>query len=579
MVNDEIAKIFYEIADFLEMEGVAFKPYAYRKAALSLEALNEDIGQIYNRGGEEAVEKVPGVGKSIAEKIVEYLKTGTIKYWQQYKKKYPINILEITAVEGIGPKMVKQLYEELGIKNLRDLKRAAKSGKIRNLENFGEKTEKNILQGINFVSRSRGRFLLNQILPYVNEIEEKIKKIKGVKKVNVCGSVRRMKETIGDIDFLVEAESPELVMDFFCSQPGIVKIWGKGPTKSSIRLREGFDVDLRIVPGDSYGSALQYFTGSKEHNIHLRKIAIEKGFKLNEYGLFKGRKKVAARTEEGIYAALKMACPPPEIRTDRGEIEASLLEFQGKKALPRLVELKDIKGDLHCHSSWDGGKNTILEMALAAIDKGYEYLGITDHTKFLKIENGLDEARLKAQRKEIDKLNQKFKVKGMSFKILQGAETNILKDGSIDIKDSALKKLDYAIAGVHSNLKLRREEMTNRIIKAMKNPYINIIAHPTGRVLKKRDSYQIDMEKIFRAAKETGTILEINSCPERLDLNDVNIREAISRGLKLVINTDSHQKQHLDNMIFGVSQARRGWAEKKDIINTYLLDGLLKILH
>ena len=572
MKNQEIAKMFYEIADYLEMEGIQFKPYAYQKAALALEGLEDDIGEIYKKGGEKAIKEIPGVGESIAQKIIEYLKTGRIKYYQDYKKKYPIDMKELTSVEGLGPKMVRDLYKILKIKNLEDLEKAAREGKIRNLPNFGEKTEKNILQGIKFLKRTKGRFLLGDILPRVREIEGNLKNLKEVEKINVCGSVRRMKETIGDVDFLVATKNPEKVMNFFCSQPGIIKIWGKGPTKSSIRLKEGFDIDLRVVPRKSYGSALQYFTGSKEHNIHLRKIAINKGFKLNEYGLFKGSKMVAGKTEEEIYRVLGMKCPPPEIRENQGEIEAAM-----KGKLPKLIQLEDIKGDLHSHSDWDGGNNSILEMAEAAMARGYEYLGISDHTKFLKIEHGLDERQLTQQRKEIDRLNKKFQGKGFRFQLLHGAETNILNDGSLDIKDEALKKLDYVIAGVHSNFRMPKERMTERIIKAMKNPYVKIISHPTGRILKRRDEYQIDIDKILRAAKETNTILEINSFPERLDLNAVNIKRAIEFRVKLVINTDSHHKDQLNYMEYGVSQARRGWAEPSDIVNTYHIGKLEKV--
>ncbi|MBZ9572855.1 PHP domain-containing protein, partial [Patescibacteria group bacterium] len=343
------------------------------------------------------------------------------------------------------------------------------------------------------------------------------------------------------------------------------------------RLKEGFDVDLRVVPRKSYGSALQYFTGSKDHNIQTRKIAQAKGLKLNEYGVFKGKKQVAGKTEEEIYKILGMKCPPPEIRENRGEIEAAIREAHGKpNGLPKLIEIKNIKGDLHCHSKWDGGANSILEMAKTAMKMGYQYLGITDHTKFLRIEHGLDERKLAQQRKEIDKLNSKSQMSNVKFKVLQGAETNILNDGSIDINDEALKKLDYAIAGIHSNIKMARDKMTQRIIKAMKNPYIKIISHPTGRILKRRDEYQIDIDKVLRAARETKTILEVNSYPERLDLNDVNIKRAIEFGIKLVINTDSHRKDQLRFMEFGIAQARRGWAEKKDIINTQPLEKLLK---
>ena len=362
-------------------------------------------------------------------------------------------------------------------------------------------------------------------------------------------------------------------MDFFVSLPGIIKIWGKGTTKSSIRMKQGFDVDLRAVPKKSYGSALQYFTGSKEHNIVTRKIAINLGLKLNEYGLFKGSKMIAGETEEEIYKILGMQWIPPELRENRGEIEAAL-----ENKLPELIELKDIKGDLHCHSKWDGGKNSIEEMAKAAMARGYQYLGISDHTKFLRIERGLDERQLAWQRKEIEKLNLQLTTNNLQLRILHGCEANILNDGSIDIKDEALKKLDYAIAGIHSNFKMPKKKMTERIIRAMKNPYIKILAHPTGRIIKRRDEYQVDFDKILRAAKEFNVILEINSHPERLDLNDQNIKLVKEIGLKLIINTDSHHIDHLRYMEFGVAQARRGWAKKKDIINSQSLNKILKSL-
>lgn len=584
MKNQEIAQIFREIADFLEMEGVQFKPYAYQKAALTLESLEEDLEKIYQQKGTKALEAIPGVGKSMAEKIEEYLKTGKIKYYEDLKKKTPIKMEEIVAVEGMGPKKAKVLYQKLGVRNLKDLEKAARTHKIAPLPGFGEKTEKNILEGIEFLKRSKGRFLLGDILPKVKEIIEELSSLKEVKRLEVAGSLRRKKETIGDVDLLVISQKPEKVMDYFCSLAGVVKIWGKGKTKSSIRLKEGFDVDLRVIPEKSFGAALQYFTGSKEHNIATRKIAIAKGLKLSEYGLFRGKKMIAGREEKEIYKALGMDWIPPELRTNRGEIEAAL-----KHKLPKIIGYKDVKGDLHCHikwkGKWDGGANTIEEMAQTAREMGYEYFGIASHTKFLKIEHGLDERQLELRNKYIDKLNSKFKSnpprsrqrreQNSKFRILKGCEANILKDGSIDIKDEALKKLDYAIAGIHSNFKMKKEEMTERIIRAMKNPHIDIISHPTGRILKRRDEYQIDFEKILRAAKETGTILEINSFPDRLDLNDQNIRRAKEVGVKMIINTDSHHRDQMRFIEFGIAQARRGWAEKKDIINCWPLEKLL----
>jgi len=571
MNNQELAQIFYEIADFLEMEEVSFRSIAYQKAAIALEGLEKDVEEIYEAGGTRVLEKIPGIGKSIAEKIEEYLKTGKIKYYRELKKKTPVNIKELTAVEGIGPKTIKVLYQKLGIKNLKDLEKAAKAHKIAPLFGFGEKTEKNILEGIAFLKRSRGRFLFGDILPIVKEIEKKLRSLKEVKQVSVAGSVRRKKDTIGDVDFLITTKNSEKVMDFFVSLPGTVKIWGKGRTKSSIRMVQGFDIDLRVVPEKSYGSALQYFTGSKEHNIATRKIAISRGLKLNEYGVFRKEKMIAGWKEIGVYRALGLPWIEPELRENRGELKAAL---EGK--LPKLIKLEDIKGDLHCHSDWNGGKNSILEMAETAIERGYQYLGISDHTKFLRIEHGLNEKQLSRQRKEIDGLNEGFKKQNLTFRILQGAETNILNDGSIDIKDEALKKLDYAIAGVHSGFKMPREKMTERIIRAMKNPYIKIISHPTGRILKRRDEYQVDFNKILRAAREFRVVLEINSHPVRLDLNDIYTKKAIEAGVKLVINTDSHHKDQLRYIEFGIAQARRGWTEKKDVINTRSLEKIFK---
>jgi len=571
MKNQEIAEIFYAISDYLKMGKVDFKPYAYERVAVVLETLEEDVEEVYKRGGLRALEDIPGVGKSIAAKIEEYLKTGKIKFYERLKKKTPINLEEIISVEGMGPKKAKLLYEKLGVRNLKDLEKAAKGGKIAPLFGFGEKTEKNILEGIEFLKRSKGRFLLGDILPKVREMQEKLKSLKEVEKIDVAGSIRRMKETIGDVDLLVISKKPKKIMDFFVNLPEVVKVWGKGATKSSVRMEEGFDVDLRVLPKKSYGAALQYFTGSKEHNIALRKIAIDRGLKLSEYGLFKGSKLIASRTEEEIYKKLGLEYPASELREDQGEIEAAL----GKK-LPKIIGYKDIKGDLHCHTDWDGGANSIEEMAQKAQELGYQYLGISDHTKFLRIEHGLNKKQLAQQRREIDKLNSEFRNHNLEFRVLQGAETNILNNGSIDIDDEALKKLDYAIAGIHSSFKMEKSKMTERVIRAIRNPNIDIISHPTGRILKRRDEYQIDFDKILRAAKEFKVILEINSIPERLDLNDQNIRRAKEAGVKMVINTDSHHADQMRFIELGIAQARRGWAEKGDIINTCFLRELLE---
>ncbi len=571
MKNQEIAKILREIGNYLKTEEVKFKPYAYKKAAITLETLEKDVSQIYKEGGLEALKKIPGVGESIAKKIEEYIKEGKIRYYQKIKKELPVATEELTKVEGMGPKKARKLFEKLGVRNLEDLEKAAKEGKIRNLEGFGKKTEKNILQGIKFLEKSKGRFLLGDILPTAREIKEKLKRRKEVKRVNLAGSLRRMKETIGDVDILVVSKTPQKTMDFFVSLPGVMKVWGKGKTKSSVRTKQGFDMDLRVIPQKSYGAALQYFTGSKEHNIHTRRIAIDKGLKLSEYGVFRGKKQIAGKKEKEVYEAIGLSLIPPEMRLNKGEIEAAQ-----RGELPQVIGYDAIRGDLHCHSKWDGGNNSISEMVKIAQKMGYEYLGISDHTKFLKIEHGLDEKELTQQRKEIDKLNKKFESQSKKFKILQGAETNILKDGRVDINDKALRKLDYAIAGIHSHFKMKEKEMTERIIRTMKNPNINIISHPTGRILKRRDEYKINFNRILRAAKEYNVILEINSFPERLDLNEKNIRKVRNAKVKMVINTDSHHKDQLRFIEFGIGQARRGWATPEDIINTRSLKQLLK---
>ncbi|MBD3208079.1 MAG: DNA polymerase/3'-5' exonuclease PolX [Candidatus Nealsonbacteria bacterium] len=573
MENKKIAQIFYLISEHLEMEGVPFKPQAYQKAALVLEDMERDVKDIYEESGIEGLRKIPGVGESIASKIKEYLETGKIKYYEKLKKKAPLDLEALTAVEGLGPKRIKDLYEKLDIRNIEDLEEAAKKRKIAPLFGFGEKTEKNILQAISFLKKSKGRFLLGDILPTAQEIKEKLAGLKEVKKIDIVGSLRRKKETIGDLDFLIISSQPDKVMDFFVSLSGVVKVWGKGETKSSVRMEQGFDVDVRVIPPESYGAALQYFTGSKQHNIATRRIAISKGLKLNEYGLFKDEKRIAGETEEKIYKALGMEWIPPEMRRDEGEIEAAL---EGK--LPKLLKTEDVKGDLHCHSSWNGGENSIKELAEKAQELGYQYLGIADHTKFLRIENGLDEEQLSKQREEIEKMNSSFKQKGSSFRVLQGAETNILNDGSIDIENEALSKLDYVIAGIHSKMKMTEKEMTERIIRAMKNPQVDIISHPTGRLLKKREEYKVDFAKILRAAKEFNVYLEINSYPQRLDLYAPYIKRCKQEGVKMVINTDAHQTSQMRYMELGVAQARRGWAEKDDIINTLPISKLTKAL-
>ncbi|OGZ65086.1 MAG: DNA polymerase III [Candidatus Staskawiczbacteria bacterium RIFCSPHIGHO2_01_FULL_36_16] len=571
MKNQEIAKIFQSLANFLESEGVAFKPYAYQRAALSLDTLNEDVGEIYKKGGVKALLEISGIGKAMADHIEEYLKTGKIKHYENYKKKLPIKIDELVRVEGMGFKKAKILYQKLGIKNLKDLEKAAKAHKIAPLFGFGEKTEKNILQGLEFLKRDKGRFLLGKILPTARNVVEKLKNLKEVEKISLAGSVRRRKETIGDVDILVVSDKPSKIMDFFVKLEGVEKVWARGPTKSSVRMKDGFDIDIRIVPQKSYGSALQYFTGNKDHNVATRRIAMSKGLKLSEYGVFFGKKQIAGRTEKEVYEAIGLPYIEPELRENEGEIEAAL-----KGELPKVVELKDIKGDLHCHTAASDGQNSIEEIVRKAEEFGYEYIGISEHTGSLAIAGGLDGKRLLAQHEQIEKIRKKFKSRGSKIVILHGCEVNIIANGNLDIKDEVLSKLDYVIASVHSSMKMPKVEMTKRLIKAMKNPNVDIIGHPTTRMIGKRDEIQLDFDKILEVAKETGTILEINAQPIRLDLRDIYIRRAKNEGVKMIINTDAHQKEQLNLMEYGVSMARRGWAEKKDIINTLPVEKLLE---
>lgn len=568
MINRQLAQIFSEISDYLRMEKMSFRPFAYQRAALALVSLKEDAAKIYQEGGVKALEEISGIGQSLALKIEEYIQTGQIKYFEQLKKRTPIDLKAIINLEGVGPRRAKILYEKLGVKTVKALEKAARQRKIAKVPGFGPQSEKNILQAVAFSQRHQGRFLLGEVLPVVEEMIREISCINGVEKVQTAGSLRRQKETVGDADILVVSSQPRAVMNFFTSWPDAVKIWGQGQTKSSIRLSQGFDVDLRIVPGKSYGAALQYFTGSKEHNIALRQLAMKQKLKLNEYGLFRGRKMMASNTEEKIYQALGLDWVPPELRESRGEIELAR-----QSRLPQLIVRSDLQGELHCHSDWDGGQDKILDLARAAQKMGYRYLGIADHTQFLRIEKGLDEKGLLAQHREIAKLNKKLS--RSKFTILHGCEANILRDGSLDIKDEVLRQLDFVIAGIHSSFKLSKEDMTERMIRALRNPNLDIISHPTGRLLLKRDEYEIDFEKVLAAAKEFGKVLEINSSAARLDLDGPRVRLARERGVKLVINTDSHQLSQLDSIDLGVGQARRGGAEKKDVVNCWPLEKLL----
>ena len=571
--NAEVAKVLREIGEYLEMQGVAFKPRAYEKAADAVAGSGEQVSEIYEKGGLKTLEEIPGVGASIAEKIEELLKTGRLKYYEELKKKTPVDLGNLVQIEGLGPKNIKKLYENLKIKNLDDLEKAARAGKIRRLESFGEKSEERILKGIEFLKKSGGRAVLGFIMPVVRNIEERLKSLGEVEKVAVCGSIRRMQETIGDIDILVTSKKPRSVIDYFAAMPEVEHVYGKGETKTIVRLKIGLDADLRVVEPVSYGAAVQYFTGSKEHNIALREIAIKKGYKLNEYGLFSsggGDRMIAGRDEKEIYEKLGLMWMPPELRTDSGEIEAAKT---GK--LPKLIEYGSLQGDLQIQTDWTDGKNSIEEMARAAVSLGLEYIAITDHTERLAMTGGLDKKKIVKQWAEIDKIQRKL---GGRIKILKGTECDILKDGSLDLPDKVLAKLDVVGVAIHSRFNLSRRDQTERVKKAISNKHVHIFFHPTGRIIGRREAYEINMDEITETAKKTGTVLEIDAFPARLDLKDEHIRKCVAAGVKMSIDSDAHSVSHFQYLEFGIAQARRGWAERNDIINAWPLEKMRKFL-
>lgn len=571
MENSEFAKIFWEIAEFLELkEENPFKIRAYRKAAQNIESLSENLESVYKRGGLEALEAIPGVGERIAGKIEQIIKTGKLDLHERLIKEFPKGFIEMVDTPGLGPKTAVLLYKKLKIDSIEKLEAAIKAGKLRNLPGMGAKKEENILKGIKLKKKIKGRFLLAEALNFVEPIVEVLRKLKEVDQILPAGSLRRYKETVGDIDILVTSKKPEKIMDTFTSLPQIDRILAKGPTKSSVILKNGLQADVRVVDPSSFGAAAHYFTGSKQHNIQIRTLAVKKGLKISEYGIFKGKKKIGGKEEIDVFKSVGLPFIPPEMREGTGEIEAAK-----KGKLPKLIELKDIRGDLQMHSKWSDGNNTIEEMAKYGKKLGYNYIAITDHSKAVRVAGGMNEKEVLKQIKEIDKTNAKLK----GIKILKGIEVDILADGSMDLSDSVLKELDVVVAAVHSRFKMPKAEMTKRIIRAFKNKYVNILSHPTGRIIGRRDPYEIDMEEIIRAAADTGTYLEINAYPQRLDIDDIHCRRAKEEGVLISIDTDSHLDNQLENMKFGVAIARRGWLEKKDVINTLPLDKLLKKLY
>jgi DNA polymerase (family 10) len=568
MKNQEIAKIFRQIADILEIKGEnPFRIRAYQRAAQNIESIPEDIEILIK---EDKVKSIPGIGKDLEEKIKEIASKGRLQFLEDLKKDIPQSLLDILNIPGVGPKTAKLLHEKLGIRDIVMLERMAHAGKIRQLPGIREKTEENILRGIELLKRGQDRMDLKTATDVADSFVRELKKIKEVKKIDAAGSLRRMKETVRDIDILVSSKKSEKVMSFFTTLPDIKNVIARGPTKSSILTKDDIQVDVRVIEDTSYGAALMYFTGSKEHNIKLRQLAIRKGFKLNEYGIFRKDKKIAGKTEEEMYKTLGLPYIIPELREDRGEVEAAL---EGR--LPKLVDSTDIKGDLHVHSNWSDGGSSIEEVVLKARNMGYEYIAITDHSQGLKIAGGLDKEKLKQKSKEIERLTRKYK----DIKILFGTEVDIDSNGELDYSDDMLREMDIVIAAVHAGFKQSKEKLTRRIIKACQNRHVQIIAHLTGRLWGAREAYEVDLEEIFKACKDTGTMLEINSFPQRLDLSDINCRMAKDFGVRFAINTDAHIADQLDLMRFGVSVARRGWLEKKDIINTLGFDRLKSSLN
>ena len=566
----KVVRIFNEMADFLSIKGEnPFRVRAYQKAADALEHLSGDLEALYHQG---KLQNIAGIGKGMLEKIETILEIGKLPAYEELKKEVPESLRELLFIPEMGPKTVKVLYEKGNVKNIEDLEKFVQSHKLRNLPGMGAKTEENILRGINLYRSSKGRILLGKALPLAKRVITELKSSVSpdIERISPAGSLRRGKETIGDIDILVSSSNSSPIMDAFTYLSFVEEVLAKGKTKSSILTYDGLQIDLRVVSPDSFGAALQYFTGSKSHNINLRERAIRKGLKINEYGVFTQKgEKLAGRNEEDVHASLSLPLIPPELREDRGEIEAG-----EKGEIPELLKEEGIKGDLHIHTKASDGANSIEELIGRAKQKGYEYIAITDHSTSLKIAGGLSEDRLLQQINHEEGINSRLK----GFKVFAGSEVDIRKDGSLDYPDEVLKKLDIVIAAVHTSLKQDKKTMTDRVIKALCNPFVRIFAHPTGRLLGEREAYSIDLDKVLQVAQEKNIWIEINAQPQRLDLADLWIKEAKKRSIKLVINTDAHHLSNLDFMPFGVITARRGWLEKEDVVNALSLSEFLTSL-
>ncbi|HWP31790.1 MAG TPA: DNA polymerase/3'-5' exonuclease PolX [Fimbriimonadales bacterium] len=570
--NYEVADIFDRVADFLELlDENPFRIRAYRNAARVVRGLATPLWKLIEEGAD--LDKLPGIGKDLAGKIQEIVKTGTLTQLHELQAKLPPSLVQLMELPGLGPKKAMALYRELKIETVEQLKEAAQAGKIAGIRGFGKKTEENILQSIEQFQKQSGRFLLSEADQHVVPLLEYMRKAPGIERVEAAGSYRRRKETVGDIDILAIGKQADSIVEHFTKYPKISKVLAAGGTKATVILGSGLQVDLRVLPRESYGAALCYFTGSKEHNIALRKLALEKNLRVSEYGVFKLKGKrqtgtmIAGKEEKDVYAALGLAWIPPEMRENNGEIELA-----AKNALPKLIELDDIRGDLQMHTKWSDGKNTIEEMVEACIELGYEYMAISDHSKALAMTKGLGPKELKQQFKEIAKVQKKHP----KIKILRSLEVDIHADGTLDLDDESLAALDLVVVSVHSRFNLPYAQQTERILKAIQHPETNILGHPTGRLLGQRPPMEFDVEKVLKAAKEYNVAVEINAQPERLDLMDNYIRVARELGVKMIINTDAHSVSELRMMHYGVEQARRGWLEKKHVLNTQSFDSFMK---
>jgi DNA polymerase (family 10) len=566
--NKQIAAIFYEVADLLDIKNVKFKPAAYRRAAHEIETLGKDIASISDQG---KLEEIQGVGTNLAGKIREILETGRLAHLEKLKQEIPHGVLELSEIGGIGPKKALILTRELGIADREELEKAARAGKVRGLPGFGEKSEKNILQSIRAFKSTGRRFLLGDILPVAEAIMKRLEVLPGTRVISLAGSIRRRKETIGDVDILAASEDPEKLITEFCFLPEIDRVLGRGPTKSSIILTSGVQVDLRVVDKDQYWAALVYFTGSKAHNIALRRRALDRNWKLNEYGItnLSDGTMLKAQTEQDLYRMLDLQYIEPELREDSGEIEAAI-----KGTLPKIVPYGAVKGDLHVHSGWSDGNHSIRELAVGAKALGYEYIAICDHAWNAKIARGLDETAIVKQQKEIEQVNRELE----GFMVLSGIECNINSEGNMDIGSKILGDLDVVVASVHSGLDMPRAAMTTRVLTALHNEQVDILGHPTGRIIQQGEPAQMDFPVICDAAVAQAVALEINAAPSRLDLSDTNCRIARGHGARFSIGSDAKSVENLMFMEFGVATARRGWLEAGDIINTLPLRDLLRLL-